>query len=80
MKLYECQSSRSFIDLDSIFLKFFSSVTTRPIYAKFHVYRPWDGRTEVYSNGLGHITKTAVMPIYGKDIKKNLLLWNQTAE
>ena len=27
----------------------------------------------------GHLTKMAVMPIYGKNLKKNLLLWNQKA-
>ena len=84
MLLYEYQRSRSFSDLgpnlsDSIFLNFFSSVTTRPIEAKFHVYPPWDGGTKVCSNGPGHTTKMAVIPIYGKNIK-NLLLWNQTAD
>ena len=48
MKLYEYQRSRSFIDLDPnlsdlIFLSFFSSITTWPIEAKFHVESPWDG-------------------------------------
>ena len=42
MKFYEYQRSRSFIDLgpnisDSIFLNFFSSITSTPIEAKFHV-------------------------------------------
>ena len=46
MKLYEYQRSRSFIDLgpnlsDSIFLNFFSSITTGPIEAKFHVEPLW---------------------------------------
>ena len=48
MKLYEYQRSRSFIDLgpnlsDSIFLNLFSSITTWPIEAKFHVKCPWMG-------------------------------------
>ena len=47
MKLYEYQRSRSFIDLgpnhsDSVFLNFFSSITTWPIEAKFYVESPWD--------------------------------------
>ena len=51
----------SFNDLDpnlsdSIFLNFFSSITTRPIVAKFHVEPPWDGETKTWSNGPGHIT------------------------
>ena len=39
----------------------------------------WDGGTKVGSNGPGHMTKVAAMPIYGKNIK-NLLLWNQKAD
>ena len=35
--------------------------------------------TKVCSNGPGHMTKMATMPIYGKNLK-NLLLWNQTAD
>ena len=72
MKLYEYQRSRSYIDLgpnlsDSVFLNFFSSITTRPIEAKFHMEPPWDGGTEACSNDLGHITKMAAMPIYNKN-------------
>ena len=79
MKLYEYQSSRSFIDLgpnlsDSIYLNFFSSITTTPIEAKFHVEPPWDGGggggggTKAYSYGPVHMTKMAAMPIYGKTL------------
>ena len=52
-----------------------SSETTRPIGAKFHTESPWDGGTKVCSNGPGHMTKMAAMPIYGKN-----LLWNQKAD
>ena len=31
---------------------------------------PWDGGTKVCSNGPGHMTKMAAMPIYGKNLKK----------
>ena len=73
MKVYEYQRSRSFIDLgpshsDLIFSNFFSSITVRPIEAKFHVEPPWDGRTKIYSNGPGHRTKMAAMPIYDKNL------------
>ena len=72
MKLYEYQRSRSLIDLgpnlsDSIFLNFFSSVTIRPIEAKFHMELPWHGGTKACLNGPGHMTKVAAMPIYGKN-------------
>ena len=40
-----------------------------PIEAKFHVEPQWDRGTEVHSNGLGHMTKMAAMPIYGKNMK-----------
>ena len=53
MKFYEYQRSRSFIDLgpnhsDSIFLNFFSSITTWPIEAKFYVESPWDEGTKAF--------------------------------
>ena len=57
------------------FSKIFSSDTAWPIKAKFYVEPPWEGRTKVYINGPGHMTKMAAMPIYGKDLK-NLLLQN----
>ena len=71
VKLYEYQRSKSFIDLgpnhsDSIFLNFFSSITTWPIQAKFYVESPWDEGRKVCSNCLGHMTKMDTMPIYGK--------------
>ena len=31
---------------------------------------PWDGGTKCCSNGPGHMTKMAVTPIYGKNLKK----------
>ena len=72
MKLYEYQRSRSLIDLgpnpsDSTFLNFFSSITNKPIEAKFHMESPWDEGTKVCSNGPGHMTKMAIMPVYRKN-------------
>ena len=32
---------------------------------------PSDGGSKVYSNGPGHMTKMAAMPIYGKNLKKS---------
>ena len=51
-----------------IFLNFFSSIITRLIEAKFHVEPPWNGGTKASSNGPGHLTKLAAMPIYGKNL------------
>ena len=84
MKFYEYQRLRLLSDLGpnlsgSIFLNFFPSITTRPIEAKFHVEPPWDGGTKVCSNGPGHMTKMAALPIYGKNIKGNFL-WNRNAD
>ena len=50
---------------------FFSLETARPIEAKFDVDSPWDGRTKVCSNGPGHMTKMADMPIYNKNMKNS---------
>ena len=71
MKHNEYQRSRSFTDhspnhSDSIFLNFFSSITTWPIKAKFYVESHWNEGMKVYSNCLGHMTKMATMPIHGK--------------
>ena len=52
-------------------LNIFSSETTGPIEAKFHMESPWDGGTKVCSNGPGHMTKMVAMPIYGKNLKKS---------
>ena len=55
----------------STFSGVFSSETTEPIEAKFHLKSPWDGQTKVCSNGPGHMTKVAAMPIYVKNLKKS---------
>ena len=52
----------------SPFSNVFSSETARPIKAKFHVEPTWLGGTNVCINGLGHMTKMAVMPIYVKNL------------
>ena len=75
LEVYEYQRSRSFTDLgpnlpDSIFLNFFSSITTRPFEAKLHMEPPLDGGTKACTNGPGHMIKMAAMPIYGKNLWK----------
>ena len=55
----------------STFSNIFSSESTGPIEAKFHVESPWDGGTKVCLNGPGHLTKMAAIPIYGKNLKKS---------
>ena len=60
-------------------LNIFSPETTGQIEAKFHMESPWYG-TKVCSNGPGHMTKMAAMPIYGKNLKRNILLRNQKAD
>ena len=45
-----------------------------PIETKFHVNPPWDGVMSVCSNGPGHMTKMAAMPIYGKTMKHSSTL------
>ena len=53
------------------FSNVFSSETAWPIKAKFYVEPHWEGETKAYINGLGHMTKIAAMPIYGKNLKKS---------
>ena len=50
----------------------FFSETAGPISIRFHVHLPNNGGTKVCSTGLGHITKMAAMPKYGKNLKKIL--------
>ena len=77
MDLYEYQRSRSFTDLGprslgfTTFSNIFSLETARSIGAKFHVEPPWGRGMKVCSNGPGHMTNMAAMPIYGKNHKKS---------
>ena len=50
--------------------KIFFSETAGPIKAKFYVEPPWVGGTIFCSQHLGHMTKMAAMPIYGKNPSK----------
>ena len=56
---------------DSTFSNFFSWETAMLIEAKFHVEPQWDRGTKVSSNGPGHMTKMAALPIYGKNVKNS---------
>ena len=51
------------------FLYIFSSKTTGPIEAKFHMKSPWDRGTKVCSNS--HMTKMATMLIYITNLKNS---------
>ena len=57
---------RSSLTISNIFF----SKTACPIKAKFYVEPPWVGGTEVCSRHLGHMTKMAATPIYGKNPSK----------
>ena len=63
----------------SRFSNIFSSETTGPYEAKFHMEPPWDGGTKVCSNSPGLVTKMTAMPIFGKSLK-NLFLRNPMAD
>ena len=45
-----------------------------PIIAKFYVEPCWEGGTKVYINGPGHMTKMATTPIYGKNLKRSMIM------
>ena len=52
------------------FSNIFSSETTGPIEAKFHMESQWDGGTKDFTRGLGDMTKMSAMPIYGRNPSK----------
>ena len=60
-------------------LHIFSSETTEPLEAKFHMESSWNGRTKVWFNGAGHMTKMAAKPLSGKYLKQ-ILLRNQKVD
>ena len=60
----------------STFSNIFSSETTGPIEAKFHIGASLGWGNKILLNGAGHMTKMAAMPIYGINLKQNLLLQN----
>ena len=47
----------------STFSYIFSAETTGLIEVKFHAKLPWDGGMKVFSQGPGHLTKMAALPI-----------------
>ena len=49
----------------------FFSESTGPIATKFHIQPPGPLGKKSCSNGLGHMTNMAPMPIYGKNLKKS---------
>ena len=49
----------------------FSSETAGPIATTFHIQPPGSLGKKNCSNGLGHMTNMAAMPIYGKNLKKS---------
>ena len=51
--------------------KIFASETTLPIKAKIYAESSWEGGTKLCTNGPGHMTKIAAMPIYGKNLHKS---------
>ena len=67
LTLVQCHS-------DSTFSNFFFLETARPIEAKFQVKPPLGWGTKVCSNGPGHLTSMAAMPIYSKKLKKSSTL------
>ena len=74
MKVYNQFRSRSSLDLGrsvvyTHYSKIFSSETAWPMKAKFYVEPPWAEGTKVCSRDLGHMTKMAATPIYGKKVQ-----------
>ena len=51
------------------------SKTAWPVRVKFYVEPLWEGGYRVYINGLGHMIKMAVTPIYGKNLQNYFQGW-----
>ena len=67
------------IEVPSTHQNIVSLETTRPFELKFHMTTPYDRSAKIYTKSTGHMTKMATTPIYGKNLFKCLLLWNQRA-
>ena len=75
MKLNEYQRSRLLFDLRQRSLKFrkkilFFSEIVESFETKFHMRAYGCMGMKICTNKLGHMTKVAAMPIYGKNLKK----------
>ena len=55
------------IVVQSIYKNFVFSQTVGPIELKFYVKTPYDKIAKIYSKHVGHMTKMAATPIYGKN-------------
>ena len=70
--VYQCSGvrRRRRTSSSSTISNIFFSETAGPIKAKFYVEPPWVGGTIFCSRHLGHMTKMAATPIYGKNPSK----------
>ena len=59
------------IVVKSIYKNIVFSQTIGPIELKFHVETPYDKSAKLYTKCVGHMTKMATTPIYGKTFKKS---------
>ena len=66
------RQSPSSVRRPSLISNDFSSETTGSIATKFHIQPPGPLGKESCSNGQGHMTNMAAMPIYGKNLKNFL--------
>ena len=60
----------AYIVVPSIYYNIVFSQTIGPIDLKFHVKTPYDKSAKVYTKYIGHMTKMAATPIYGKNLLK----------
>ena len=65
---YSIESHSSSVDRLSAVSNIFSSEAIGPIEAKLWMEPQWVGGVKVPSNGHGHMTKMATMPIYGNNL------------
>ena len=58
------------IVVPSIYYNIVFSEIIGPIELKFHVKTPYDKSAKIYTKYIGHMTKMAATPIYGKNLLK----------
>ena len=77
---FDLSAKAAHIGVPSIYKNLVFSETIGPIELKFHMKTAYNKLAKIYANCFGHVTKMADMPIYGKNLLKNLLLQNQRAD
>ena len=64
---FDLSAKVAHMGVPSIYKNIVFSEAIRRIELNFHMNTPYDKLAKIYTNGSGHMTKMADMPIYGKN-------------